>query len=98
MAATTWALVTTRPGATTNPEPSWIWPHPSPTILTVDAPARSTACWSSALPGRETGPADAGANWAKTGGNPSEDRKPWTREKTDGGGGSTVSSDRMIFD
>ena len=98
MPATTWALVTTSPGPTTNPDPSWICPHPSPMILTVDAPAWATASASWAPPGRDTGPADAGANWAKTGGKPSADRKLCTREKTDGGAGSTLSSDLMIVD
>ncbi len=66
--------------------------------MTVDAPARLTAAWSWALPGRETGPADAGASWAKTGGKPSAERKPCTREKTEGGAGSTESTDRRIVD
>ncbi len=38
MPATTWALVTTRPGAATNPDPSWRTPHPYPSTLTVDRP------------------------------------------------------------
>ena len=98
MPATTWALVTTTPGATTKPDPSWIWPQPSPTTFTVEAPAWTTASLSWVPPGRSTGPADAGASWANTGGNPSAERKLWTRENTDGGAGSTLSSDRMILD
>ena len=50
------------------------------------------------VPGSGTGPADAGASWAKTGGNPSEERKLCTWEKTDGGAGRTLSSDRMMRD
>ncbi len=45
-----------------------------------------------------TGPAVAGASWAKTGGKPSAERKDCTRENTDGGAGSTESSDRMMLD
>ncbi len=53
--ATTCALVTTSPGATTNPEPSWMTPHPAPAIWTVDPSARSTAARAEASVGRVTG-------------------------------------------
>ncbi len=97
MPAITWALVTTRPGPTTKPEPSWICPHPSPTTLTVEAPALATACCIWVPPGRGTGPAD-GASCANASGKPSDDRKLCTRENTDGGAGSTSSRERMMRD
>src|SRR5205823_371490 len=40
--ATTWALVTTRPGAATQPEPSTPRPHAVPSTLVTESPAAST--------------------------------------------------------
>jgi hypothetical protein len=67
-------------------------------ILTVESPALVTASRSSALPGSDTGPAELGASWAKTGGNPSEERKFCMLENTEGGAGSTLSKERMILE
>ena len=68
--ATTWALVTTRPGATTNPEPSWMTPQPIPATWTVDPSAVSTAARADASVGRVTGAAVWGGSPAKTTGKP----------------------------
>src|SRR5580700_70346 len=89
--ATTWALVTTSPGATTNPEPSWRTPQPAPTIWTVDRSALRTAARTARLLGNVTSGAASGGRPAKTMGNPSESRNDSIREKTDGTGGSTLS-------
>ena len=84
MPATTWALVTTMPGATTNPEPSWMSRTPPP------PPARSTGRWpgtaarTAALPGRATGAAVSGGSPENTTGNPSEARKVSTWANTVG--------------
>ena len=98
MPATTWALVTTRPGAATNPEPSWSTPQPNPSTLTVDDPAARTAWRSVASVGSGTGRAEAGASAPNTGGNPSPDRKPWAWLNTVGGAGNASSRVLMIRD
>ena len=94
--ATTCALVTTRSGATTNPEPSWVRPQASPSILTVEGPAASTAAFTTEVSGNGTKPAIAGGSPLNTSGKPSCPRKVSTFAKTDGGWGSTLSSARTI--
>ena len=66
--------------------------------LTVEAAGTGDRFLQLGSPGRDTGPADAGASWAKTGGKPSEERKLCTWENTEGGAGSTLSRDLMILD
>ena len=89
--ATTWALVTTRPVATTKPDPSWMTPQPAPTICTVDRSAFNTAVRTATLVGRDTSGAASGGRPAKTMGKPSESRNVSMRENTDGTGGNTSS-------
>ena len=96
--ATTCALVTTSPGATTKPDPSWMTPHPDPATWTVDPSARSTAARADASVGSDTGAAVCGGSPAKTTGKPFWARNRSTPANTDGIGGSTASRARTIRD
>src|ERR1700722_13543955 len=96
MPATTCALVTTSPGATTKPEPSWITPHPDPSILTVDGVAAVTAGAMAESLGGVTGGATCGGKPAKTTGNPSDSKNESMREKIVGGDGRSLSVARMM--
>ena len=96
--ATTCALVTTRPVPATKPDPVWMPPHPTPTIRTVDACARSTAACTTAFPGTSIGPAGIGSIPSNTRGNGVTEMNCCTRENTLGAGGRCSTSARTITD
>src|SRR5487761_1818702 len=91
--ATTWALVTTVPGATTKPEPSWRYPHAWPRTLTVEPSSGLATFWAHVSRGVATW-TGVGSSWEKTGGKPDDPRNDWTLEKTSGSGGMTLSTAR----
>jgi hypothetical protein len=84
-------LVTTIPGAATNPEPSTIPPQAGPNTLTVDGPAASKTARTAAFEGWGAGGSSCGGKVANTIGNPWEASTDSMRVNTDG----TVGSDRV---
>src|ERR1700689_2053555 len=68
--ATTWALVTTRPWATTRPDPSCSLPQAAPRTLTVDRYAGAARARVAASSGVETDPVKGGVRVEKTWGKP----------------------------
>ena len=96
--ATTWALVATRPGPTTKPEPSWRYPQAWPSTLTVEAAAGRAMARARGPVGWPTGPADGGLRPANTGGKPELLRNDWTWAKTVGTGGMMASIPFSTFE
>ena len=96
MPATTSALVTTRSGPATKPDPSTTPPQPCPVIFTVDRPAASAAACTSADVGPVTGFVGAGSRSANTCGKPSGSSRRPSRAVISGAGGSTTSRRRMM--
>ena len=68
--ATTCALVATRPGPTTKPDPSCSLLHAVPRTLTVEKTAGSASAFVSASVGVETDGVEGGVSVEKTCGNP----------------------------
>jgi len=64
--ATTWALVATKPGPTTKPEPSCSLLHAVPRILTVEKTAGSASALVSASVGVETAGVEGGVSVENT--------------------------------
>ncbi len=89
--ATTWALVATRPGPTTKPDPSCSLLHAVPRILTVEKMAGSASALRLGVVGVETIGVEGGVSVENTWGKPWSLRNVCRSLKMEGAWGRTPS-------